>query len=215
MKRTFLITSLVAAGFGRNDPLASSVVNVTAMPNDGPDNSTLFGTFRQDHQVTLADHRSHRSHSSHSSHRSSGGGHSSHSSHTSHRSSTGGYSYDPIPIYTPPPSPPSPPRSPSGSSSGRVTTPPSSLYYQPDNAASASASSPTLKSLPGRSELFKKIAKRVQIALLAQGLFDGPINGVVGPQTRHALRAYQARFNLEQTGTITPETLDSMKIPSE
>jgi His-Xaa-Ser repeat protein HxsA len=209
MSRTFLIASLVAAGFGSRDPLAADVLKATTATDDRGNGTTLFETFRQDHSITLADHRSHRSHSSHSSHRSSGGGHyshSSHSSHTSHRSSTGG-SYDPAPVY----SPPSSSRSSDDSGSTNQGSTPSTLYGSPD--ASATSSEP-LKALPGRSELFKTIVKRVQIALLAHGVFSGTIDGDVGPATRKALRAYQAKYGLKQTGTITPETLDSLKIPS-
>ncbi|MDK2770380.1 MAG: peptidoglycan-binding protein [Sphingomonas sp.] len=214
MSRTFLIASLVAAGFGSRDPLAPDVLKATTATDDRGGGTTLFETFRQDHSITLADHRSHRSHSSHSSHRSGSGGHyshSSHSSHTSHRSSTGGggtYSPAPAPVYSPPSSSGS-----SDDSSGstyRGSTP-STLYGSPD--ASATSAAP-LKALPGRSELFKTIVKRVQIALLAHGVFSGTIDGDVGPATRKALRAYQTKYALKQTGTITPETLDSLKISS-
>jgi His-Xaa-Ser repeat protein HxsA len=208
MSRTFLIASLVAAGFGTRDPLAADVLKATTATDDRGSGTTLFETFRQDHSITLADHRSHRSHSSHSSHRSSGGGHYSHSSHTSHRSSTGGGgSYDPAPVYSPPPSSSGSSGSDPGSNYQRSK--PSTLYEAPDAGASAS-----LKALPGRSELFKKIVKRVQIALLAHGVFSGSIDGDVGPATRKALRTYQSKFGLKPTGTITPETLDSLKISS-
>lgn len=211
MSRTFLIASLVAAGFGTRDPLAADVLKATTASDDRGNGTTLFETFRQDHSITLADHRSHRSHSSHSSHRSSGGGHYSHSSHTSHRSSTGGggtYNPAPAPVYSPPSSSGS-----SGDSSGSTyqDSTPSKLYGSPDTSA---ARSEPLKPLPGRSELFKTIVKRVQIALLAHGVFSGSIDGDVGPATRKALRAYQGKYGLKQTGTITPETLDSLKVSS-
>lgn len=208
MSRSFLIASLVAAGFGSRDPLAPDVLKATTATDDHGSGTTLFETFRQDHSITLAGHRSHSSHSSHSSHRSgSGGGHYSHSSHTSHRSSTGGGgTYTPSPVYSPPSSSGS---SDNNSGSTYPGSKPSTLYNSPD----ASASAP-LKALSGRSELFKTIVKRVQIALLAHGVFSGSIDGDVGPATRKALRAYQGKYGLKQTGTITPETLDSLKISS-
>jgi peptidoglycan hydrolase-like protein with peptidoglycan-binding domain len=43
-------------------------------------------------------------------------------------------------------------------------------------------------------------------------VFSGSIDGDVGPATRKALRTYQS--GLKPTGTITPETLDSLKISS-
>jgi len=210
MSRTFLIASLVAAGFGSRDPLAADVLKATTATGDHGTCTTLFETFRQNHNITLAGHRSHRSHSSHSSHRSSYGGHYSHSSHTSHRSSTGGSggTYTPAPVYSPPSSSGS-----SGDNSGSTyrDTTPSTLY---GSSGSSASSSEPLKPLPGRSELFKTIVKRVQIALLAHGVFNGAIDGDVGPATRKALRTYQGKRGLKQTGTITPETLDSLKVPS-
>ena len=55
----------------------------------------------------------------------------------------------------------------------------------------------------------------VQVALMGQGLFDGPIDGNVGPKTRAAIRQYQENQGLTVTGTITPETLDSLHVPSQ
>jgi His-Xaa-Ser repeat protein HxsA len=209
MSRAFVIASLLAAGFGSRDVLAADVFRATTGSDDRSNRTTLFETFRQDHEVTLADHRSHRSHSSHSSHRSGSGGHYSHSSH---RSSTGGYgNYSPAPVYTPPPTATSSADTASSRTQGSSDV--SSVYSSPD-AVSATTSQAPLKALSGRSELFKSIVKRVQIGLLAHGLFNATIDGNVGPATRKALRAYQSKFGLAQTGTITPETLDSLKIPS-
>lgn len=56
--------------------------------------------------------------------------------------------------------------------------------------------------------------KQVQIALLARGLYEGPVDGIVGPALRAALRAHQAANGLPITGTITPAVLDSLKISS-
>ncbi|MEI9899147.1 MAG: peptidoglycan-binding domain-containing protein [Hyphomicrobium sp.] len=72
-----------------------------------------------------------------------------------------------------------------------------------------------LPALSGRTERFAAIVRRVQIALLAQGFFNGPISGTVGPVTRAALRRFQTSRGLEATGTITPQTLDALKISSE
>jgi His-Xaa-Ser repeat protein HxsA len=191
MKRTrFLIPSLIAAGFSGHDSVAQ-------IPGMGPrvmsdTEPSLFELFKQDHNVTLAQHRSHRSHSSHRS-------------HTSHRSSTGG-GYAPIrPVYTAPaPSPPPPP-------------PPASSYPL-RNAQPGEASPPRTLNLPvlnGRSERFKSVVRRVQIALLAQGLYDGAIDGVVGPRMRAAMRSFQKKRGLDVTGTITPELLDALRIASE
>jgi peptidoglycan hydrolase-like protein with peptidoglycan-binding domain len=55
----------------------------------------------------------------------------------------------------------------------------------------------------------------VQIALLAQSYFEGPINGAVGPALRAAIRRFQQARGLSRTGTITPQLLDALMIASE
>jgi His-Xaa-Ser repeat protein HxsA len=201
-RRKFIIPTLLAAGFGSHDPAQADLTKVTTTGSDDPSSGALLRIFTQDHAVTLANH------SSHSSHSSGGGGygHSSHMSHTSHRSSTGG-GYDspsdkpadsaPAPI--PAPAPPQPPA-------------PSSLF------GSERATPPRATALPalsGRSQRFASIVRRVQIALLAQGLYKGPIDGVVGPALRAALRQFQTDHNLTASGTITPETLDALHVASQ
>jgi len=48
--------------------------------------------------------------------------------------------------------------------------------------------------------------KQAQESLKAEGLHPGPVDGVVGPRTRQALRAYQAREGLPQTGDLDDTT---------
>jgi peptidoglycan hydrolase-like protein with peptidoglycan-binding domain len=50
----------------------------------------------------------------------------------------------------------------------------------------------------------------VQVALRALGLYVGPIDGVVGPQTATAVRLAQGRFGLPVTGTINARTRRSL-----
>jgi len=50
----------------------------------------------------------------------------------------------------------------------------------------------------------------VQVALRALGLYCGPIDGIVGPQTRAAVSAAQKRFGLPQTGAIGARTRASL-----
>jgi peptidoglycan hydrolase-like protein with peptidoglycan-binding domain len=80
------------------------------------------------------------------------------------------------------------------------------------------ASAPAPDGLPvlsGRTKRFAAIVRRVQIALLAQDFYHGPINGVVGPALRSALRGFQTKRGLESTGTITPSTLDALMVSSQ
>lgn len=210
-RRVFLIPSLLAAGFGSQDPVLAAQPQVTMTGGDDPNNGSVLRNFSQDHLVTLASHSSHSSHSSHASHSSGGGGggHYSHTSHTSHRSSTGGYDgggyYSPLPSAPAVPAPPPPP-------------PVSVPSVQPlfSNTDRASAPAPDgLPVLSGRTKRFAAIVRRVQIALLAQDLYHGPINGVVGPALRTALRGFQTKRGLEATGTITPATLDALMVSSQ
>jgi peptidoglycan hydrolase-like protein with peptidoglycan-binding domain len=50
----------------------------------------------------------------------------------------------------------------------------------------------------------------VQVALRALGLYCGPIDGIVGPQTRAAVAAAQKRAGLPQTGRIGARTRASL-----
>jgi peptidoglycan hydrolase-like protein with peptidoglycan-binding domain len=50
----------------------------------------------------------------------------------------------------------------------------------------------------------------VQVALRALGLYCGPIDGIVGPQTRAAVAAAQKRAGLPQTGAIGARTRTSL-----
>ena len=196
MSRRFLIPTLLAAGFGYHDPLQATLTGASSTATDDPDNPRLFQLFRQDHLFTLAQHRS----------------------HSSHRSSTGGYSgpvYRPPPVYTPPsnPAPSSTTTNESGSSgssgSGGTARP---LYSAPN---STTATPQGLPSLSGRSAAFKTIVMHVQVALMGRGLFEGTIDGNVGPATRAALRQFQQSSGLSVTGTITTETLDALHVSSQ
>ena len=58
----------------------------------------------------------------------------------------------------------------------------------------------------------KASVKRVQEALKTQGHDPGPIDGVMGPQTQEALRAYQRSQNLTETGRLDPETSEKLGV---
>ena len=73
----------------------------------------------------------------------------------------------------------------------------------------------SLPALSGRTQRFAAIVRRVEIALLAQGFYNGAIGGRVTPAVRSALRQFQTDRGLTATGTITPQTLDALKVSSE
>jgi His-Xaa-Ser repeat protein HxsA len=119
--------------------------------------------------------------------------HSSHSSHSSHRSSAGGTVYS-SPVY----------RDPSPSYAAPL--------YQPPAVTPRVA---PLKVLPGNSAKFTDIVLEVQFAMLAFGYYNGELDGVFNPEMTAALTKLQSDYGLKVTGTITPETLDSLKIVAQ
>jgi peptidoglycan hydrolase-like protein with peptidoglycan-binding domain len=54
--------------------------------------------------------------------------------------------------------------------------------------------------------------RQAQEALKNQGHDPGPIDGVMGSQTRQALRAFQSKHGLKQTGTLDGETKQKLNI---
>ena len=208
MKRTrYLISTLVAAGIlPVNLTNAQSTTGVSS-PSLGPDpdDEAVVRRFAQDHRFLLAQHRSHSSHASHSSHRSGSSGRTR------------------APVYTPPPPraprvtpTPSPRNTPAPSKRNDRSTPPSSIL--PSSPATAPqpfySSGSSEDSGPSRSQV-EEVVRKVQIGLMAYGYYDGKLDGMVGPKTRAALTRFQGDFNLNVTGTITPEVLDAFKIVAQ
>jgi hypothetical protein len=50
----------------------------------------------------------------------------------------------------------------------------------------------------------------VQTQLSQQGYYGGPMDGLFGPTTRDAVTRYQMNHNLTVTGSLTPDTLESL-----
>ncbi|MGE5515616.1 MAG: peptidoglycan-binding domain-containing protein [Bacteroidota bacterium] len=60
-------------------------------------------------------------------------------------------------------------------------------------------------STAGNSEV-----RRAQVALRDHGLYDGPIDGINGPRTRHAVSAFQRHQGLPQTARLDSATRDAL-----
>jgi hypothetical protein len=56
--------------------------------------------------------------------------------------------------------------------------------------------------------------RAAQAELIRLGYNPGPIDGVPGPRTAGAIRAYQRAQRLPETGTLTPETLSRLRVAS-
>ena len=57
-----------------------------------------------------------------------------------------------------------------------------------------------------------RIVRDAQSELQHEGLYRGPVDGVLGPDTRQAIAAYQAREGLQQTATLDQDTLQRMNL---
>ena len=125
----------------------------------------------------------HRSHSSHSSH----------GSHRSHRSGSGGVRQAPT-----------------------VPTPQPDLgTQQTDPAPSVTPqTTPNLeKAIPKpQPQEASRMVIRVQAALMRRGYYYGDIDGLLGPITRAALKAFQASEGIPQTGRMDIATLTKLGI---
>jgi peptidoglycan hydrolase-like protein with peptidoglycan-binding domain len=56
--------------------------------------------------------------------------------------------------------------------------------------------------------------RSVQQALQGIGVNPGPIDGVMGPRTQQAVRDYQKKENLPQTGQLDAATLQKLGVSS-
>jgi peptidoglycan hydrolase-like protein with peptidoglycan-binding domain len=76
------------------------------------------------------------------------------------------------------------------------------------NEAGVGPSSPG----PGQAPTGQRagMVRQAQNELHQQGLYDGPIDGIVGPKTKSGLNTYQQRHGLQQTARLDEETLRSM-----
>jgi hypothetical protein len=53
----------------------------------------------------------------------------------------------------------------------------------------------------------------VQTRLAQLGYYNGPVDGIFGPTTRDALANYQTAQHLSVTGSLSPDTLQSLGVP--
>jgi peptidoglycan hydrolase-like protein with peptidoglycan-binding domain len=54
--------------------------------------------------------------------------------------------------------------------------------------------------------------RAAQGELARLGYKPGPVDGVIGPRTSGALRAFQRAQQLPETGSLTPETLGRLRV---
>lgn len=82
----------------------------------------------------------------------------------------------------------------------------------PDQSNVATARPTNLSGSSARSAAPVGLVKEAQTQLKDQGLYNGQIDGIAGPQTRAAVRAYQKREGLRQTAQLDRETVQHMNL---
>ena len=87
------------------------------------------------------------------------------------------------------------------------TSPAANSYASGGYDSAATAASTAYQ--PGEMVSGDKV-KHAQQALKDQGLYKGPVDGVVGPQTRDAVAQYQRGHNLKPTAMLDDQTMRSL-----
>jgi peptidoglycan hydrolase-like protein with peptidoglycan-binding domain len=84
----------------------------------------------------------------------------------------------------------------------------------PATAPGYGASGPVgdLASVPAAENLLPTYTAAVQQALTAKGYRPGPVDGVLGPRTREAIRRYQRDYGLPVTGQVSLALLNHLRL---
>ena len=56
-------------------------------------------------------------------------------------------------------------------------------------------------------------SKQPRTELTQLGYYNGPVDGIFGPTTRDAVAKYQIAKQLNVTGSLSPDTLQSLGLP--
>ena len=201
--KKYLVSSLLAAGFF-NIADASSDKNIKIEKFENVDlinnSKGLKSIAERNVPFTLMAHSSHGSHASHASHSSSSHYSSSHSSNSSHYSH---YSH--------------------GSIDGQMQN--YSYEYKDQGLGRNLNSTPnesilprspaivdTKKNIKGRSEEFRILTQRAQLALYAMGYYSGEVDGLMNNETVSSISKYQNKHNLKVTGSLSDELIAYLDI---
>ncbi|MFH1678796.1 MAG: peptidoglycan-binding domain-containing protein [Candidatus Omnitrophota bacterium] len=77
---------------------------------------------------------------------------------------------------------------------------------EPQQEPESSSIELTLPQIPKLSGPYKPTDKDIQIALQKAGFYKEEIDGIIGPQTREAIKEFQAENNLVVDGKVGPKT---------
>jgi hypothetical protein len=89
-------------------------------------------------------------------------------------------------------------------SSATAQIAPSSRYAQLQRAAAQTADRLSMEAVP---PLDQDNIRQVQQALEEKGFDAGPVDGILGPRTKDAVRNFQDRYGMKATGEIDNQTL--------
>jgi len=79
-----------------------------------------------------------------------------------------------------------------------------------DNNSTMSVGAPAPQHGQTAVDLSKDDVRQAQLELRHLGLYNGSLDGVIGPQTKRALTQFQKDNRLDQTGTLDQLTMDTM-----
>jgi len=91
-------------------------------------------------------------------------------------------------------------------------------YYtnaQPDDNTAPANVQPDDNTEPAYNEVpaADSTVQAVQTELTQLGYYNGPVDGIFGPTTRDAVAKYQIDKQLDVTGSLSPDTLQSLGVP--
>ena len=75
------------------------------------------------------------------------------------------------------------------------------------------AFSRTITLRPNGAPVADPTVEAIQERLAQLGYYNGPVDGIFGPTTRDAVAKYQIDNQLDVTGSLSPDTLQSLGVP--
>ena len=81
--------------------------------------------------------------------------------------------------------------------------------YYPYDYSTDETTAPVYESTP----VADATVQAVQTRLAQMGYYSGPVDGIFGPTTRDAVAKYQIAKQLSVTGSLSPDTLQSLGLP--
>lgn len=87
----------------------------------------------------------------------------------------------------------------------------------PSSTADHAGTSSTQNQAAAKNEANEPAAevKQAQEKLKSENLYKGRIDGVLGPETQHALKQFQQQNNLQQTGQLDDQTEQKLGITEQ